>query len=157
MWGRLDVSPTVRSGCVSTRLSVYPPGTTAGERRALHFHRSWPLSGAFFTLAVALFLAPWPPVLVATTAVALYGGGLWVAATMTRELRAGIRSLSVAELATARGAEVVGDVTLLRTTLRQLTALDALLSIGALDAVEHEARLAAIYESLPAEQGSPSP
>ncbi|HXR43315.1 MAG TPA: DUF6611 family protein, partial [Pseudolysinimonas sp.] len=69
-WGDFRTG-TGRSGWITYRLTVYPPGIDSSGRRALQFWYSWPLAGAIaailcFSVLGALFA---PGILVPAVAV----------------------------------------------------------------------------------------
>jgi hypothetical protein len=150
LWGTLDVTPVGRSMWRRVRLTVYPPGTTSAERRALHFAHSWPIAGAILALVVMVALgSAWPPALVVVGVAALYLAGFWVGARLTRTLRMRIRSLSVVSVYVGGGLEEYGDASLLRETADRLRDIDARRRAGRLDPVSYEAEWSDIYAALP--------
>jgi hypothetical protein len=150
LWGTLDVSPVGRSMWRRVRLTVYPPGTSSADRRALHFAHTWPVGGAILALVLLVSLgSAWPPALVVVAITGLYLAGFWLGARLTRPLRARIRSLDVVSVYVGGGLEEYGDASLLRETTARLEALDARRRAHDLDPARYEAEWAEIYESLP--------
>ena len=149
LWGNVDVSSAGRSMWHRDRLTVYPPGTTSAERRALHFARNWPIAGAVLGLLLMVMLGGvWPPALVGGAA-ALYLAGFLLGDRLTRPLRNRIRSLSVVSMYVHGELEEYGNASLLRETAAAFEALDAGRRAGELDPVRYEAEWAQIYETLP--------
>ncbi|MFF1879438.1 DUF6611 family protein [Leifsonia sp. NPDC058230] len=150
-WGTVDVSPAGRGAWQRVRLTVYPPGTTAGERRALTFAHAWPILGA--VLAV-LLLAPlgsaWPAPLVLVTMLVVYVAGFWVGARITRPIRGRLRSLTTATVYLSGEVQEFGNLRLLRETLAEFDRIDALRRRGELTPVQYEAEWSAIFDTLPA-------
>ena len=150
LWGTVDVSPANRSMWRRVRLTVYPPGTTSAERRALHFAHTWPIGGAILGLVLmATVGSAWPPMLVSVAIVALYLAGFWLGARLTRPLRNRIRSLSVVSVYVRGEFEEYGDAALLREATASFEQLDARRRAGELDPVLYEAEWARIYDTLP--------
>lgn len=149
-WGTVDVSSAGRSMWHRDRITVYPPGTTSGERRALHFARNWPIAGAVLALLVMVMLSGvWPPLVVVVCAAALYLAGFLLAAWLTRRLRSRVRSLSAVSMYIHGELEVEGDLSLVRETAAAFAALDARQRAGEVDPVQYETEWARIYETLP--------
>ncbi len=150
LWGTIDYSPVSRSMWRRVRLTVYPPGTTSAERRALHFSHGWPVGGALLALILMVTVgSAWPPLLAAGAVVALYAAGFWLGARLTRPVRCRIRSLAVVSVYVHGELEEYGDAALLRATIGRLEALDARRRAGDLDPVHYEAEWAAIYGMIP--------
>ncbi len=150
LWGTIDVSPAGRSMWRRVRLTVYPPGTTSAERRALHFAHTWPIGGAILGLVLMVTLgSAWPTALVVVAIAALYGAGFWLGARLTRPLRNRIRSLVVVSVYVGGGLEEYGNASLLRETTGRLAALDAHRRDGGMEPARYEAEWAEIYETLP--------
>ncbi|QWT24452.1 hypothetical protein KPL76_03365 [Subtercola sp. PAMC28395] len=148
-WGRVDVTPTGRTTWNRTRLTVYPPGTNAAERRALQLHRNWPVAGAVVALFVMLALSSWPPLAAAAVAVSVYGAGLMTAQALTRRIRPQVRRLVVVTVPIGGRIESLGDIGSFTAAIDRLHALDELRRRGAITPAEHEAGWAEIYSALP--------
>ena len=150
LWGTVDVSSAGRSMWHRDRITVYPPGTTSADRRALHFERNWPIAGAILgLLSIVMLSGVWPPVLVIAAATVLYAAGFPLGAWLTRRLRHRIRSLSVVSMYIHGELEEYGNASLLRETAAAFAALDARRRAGDIDPVRYEAEWARIYETLP--------
>lgn len=150
LWGTIDVSPASRSMWRRVRLTVYPPGTTSAERRALHFTHGWPIGGALIALTFVVIVgSAWPPALAFVAMVALYAAGFWLGARLTRPTRDRIRSLAAVSVYVHGELEEYGDAALLRATACRLEQLDARRRSGDLDPVHYEAEWAEIYGMIP--------
>ena len=149
LWGTLDVSPLNRSMWRRVRLTVYPPGTTSAERRALHFAHSWPVAGALLALAVTVMLSALSPIVVVAAVAAMYLAGFGFGAWLTRSVGKRIRSVSVVSMYIGGGLEEHGDADLLRAARARLESMDERRRSGELDPVRYEAEWAAVYEKLP--------
>ena len=149
LWGDFRSGPPSRTGWLDYRLTVYPPGTNAAERRALQFWYSWPLVGAllsFLTFAAAGGKIR-PEILVPTVAICYLAGILfgWV---RTRGIRAGVRRLYVAQFPDNGKLTTLGEAASLGAAVRTLMDLDARLSAGELTRLEYENGWWAVYDSL---------
>lgn len=150
-WGRLDLPDpmrTARTGIARYRLSVYPPGTTDGERRDLFMAKCWWLASATATLVAELIIAG--AQLGGTFAAVLAAAGCsvsgyWLA--RTRTIRRGTRALQVAVVMVGH-REVVGDAALFGECRLMLTTADRQLHAGASTAVEREMTWSRIYGRL---------
>jgi hypothetical protein len=150
LWGTVDVSPANRSMWRRVRLTVYPPGTTGAERRALHFAHTWPVGGAILCLVLLVTVgSAWPPVFSVAAFTVLYVAGFWFGARLTRQLRDRIRSLAVVSVYVHGELEEYGDGSLLREATAAFEELDARRRAGELEPVRYEAEWAKIYETLP--------
>ncbi|NEN04769.1 hypothetical protein G3T36_02695 [Diaminobutyricibacter tongyongensis] len=150
LWGTVDVSSAGRSMWHRDRITVYPPGTTSAERRALHFARNWPIAGAVIALLLMIMLGGvWQPEVVALGAVLLYLAGFLLGARLTHGLRNRVRSLSVISMYVHGVLEVDGNASLLRETSAAFASLDARRRAGEVSPVQYEAEWARIYETLP--------
>lgn len=150
LWGTLDVSPATRGIWQQVRLTVYPPGTTPGQRRLLHLGRSWPSGGAALCLVVLVFLGDQGPVVSVAAAATMYLAGLVVTARLTRDLRARCRRIAVASELVACEVREFGDVPLLRAAATRLLELEARRRSGLVDPVRYEAEWSEVYDALPA-------
>ncbi|CAN5249558.1 hypothetical protein BH09ACT6_BH09ACT6_26950 [soil metagenome] len=149
-WGRVDVTPTARTTWNRTRLTVYPPGTNAAERRALQFHRSWPTGGAVVALLLILALSRWTPLAATAVAASVYAAGIGAGAVATRRLRPQVRRLTIVTVPLGGRVESLGDTRFFAWATDRLRVLDSLHSQGLLTTPEYEAGWAEIYTALPA-------
>ena len=150
-WGTLDVSPASRGIWQRVRLTVYPPGITHAERRALHFAHTWPVGGAVLSLFGLVFLSDTGPVLSMATVLVAYVVGFVIAARLTRDLRSRSRSLTVASEYVGGELREFGNVHLLRVSTCLLMDLEARRRAGLVGPVAYEAEWAQVYDALPAE------
>ncbi|WP_119869497.1 DUF6611 family protein [Frondihabitans sp. 762G35] len=149
-WGSVDVNPGGRSGWCRTRLTVYPPGTNAGERRLLNAFHAWPVAGAAAALVTLVVLDALPQWASFAAAVAIYALGFVVGAALTRRLRPRLRHLTVSIVAVAGGARCYGDGRLLQEVRRGFDRIDRLEAQGRITPVAYELRWAALYDRLEA-------
>ncbi|MBK4346119.1 DUF6611 family protein [Lacisediminihabitans changchengi] len=151
-WGTLDVANPVdlaRRGWGEYRLRVYPPGTNAAERRALTFHRRWPVCGGIAALFAELILGTlWVPSVVTVIILSLYFSGIAVGLAGTRGLRQQVRSITVVVTELSGERHRFGDVALYEASVRHLLELDRRMSAGEIVHVQHEAGWAVVYNSL---------
>jgi len=147
-WGTIATVDAGR-GTSRSRATVYPPGTTAGERRAMRFSRAWPVAGAVLGMFLLLALDAWPLPLVVVTVVALYAAGFAAALSSTKRVRAGSRHVEVVSVYAGGHCETVGDIGFYNAVTDQLRCIDTLSARGELTPVGYEARWAAVYASIP--------
>ena len=148
-WGDFRSGPPSRTGWLDYRLTVYPPGTNATERRALQFWYSWPLVGAllsFLTFAVAGGKIR-PEVLVPAVVVC-YFAGILIGWARTREIRRAVRRLYVAQFPDNGELRTLGDAATLGRAVRALTELDTRLAAGEATKLEYESGWWSVYDSL---------
>ena len=151
-WGTLDVPNPVdlgRRGWGTYRLRVYPPGTNAGERRALTFHRRWPVGAGISALFAELIIGTlWEPTIVTVGILAVYVAGLIFGLISTRRLRHAVRSITVVVTELSGERHRFGDTALYEASVRHLLELDRRMSAGEIVHVQHEAGWAVVYNSL---------
>jgi hypothetical protein len=134
---------------VNKRLTIFPPGTTGAERRALKLNRDLPAAGAVFTLFVMLGLGEMlPPIAAAVIACLLYAGLVALGAGLTHRLRSRCHRLDVSTTVVADGYSTSGDLALLEESRTELIRLEDALDRGDLSPVEFEAGWAKVYESI---------
>ncbi|MFF1632804.1 DUF6611 family protein [Leifsonia sp. NPDC058248] len=149
-WGTIEISPASRGLWRRTRVTVYPPGTSRAERRALHFAHTWPIAGAIAGLLVIVMMAgSWSPVPGLAAVLVLYLGGFWVGARLTHNLRSRIRTITVATMYVGGDLKEFGNAYLLRATTARLDDLEARRRAGLIDPVDYEAEWGDVYDSLP--------
>jgi len=148
-WGRIDVVGAGRSGSCRTRVTVYPPGTTAGERRAMRFYRAWPVAGAVLSMFLLLALNTLPTALAVVAVVGLYAAVFGAASARTRRLRSESRHVEILTVPIGGNVETVGDVRFFNAVTDQLRCIDTLSERGQLTAVGYEVRWAEVYASMP--------
>jgi hypothetical protein len=147
-WGSVDVTPGGRSGWCRTRLTVYPPGTNAGERRLLNVLHAWPVAGAVVALVTLVVLDAAPQWASFAAAVAIYALGFVVVGLLTRRLRPRLRHLTVGIVAVAGDVRCYGDARLLQEIRRGFDRIDRLEASGRLTLVAYELRWAELYARL---------
>lgn len=157
-WGTVYASPASGGPWRHVRLTVYPPGTTRAERRALHFAHTWPIAGAIIWLILAVALSRvLPPAAGLTAALLVYAAGFWLAARLTRRVRPRVRTLAVASIHSFGEPRVDGDARLLRAVTARLDDLEERRRSGQLNPVQYEAEWWEIYEAIPSSTpGRPS-
>lgn len=148
-WGYVDTTPTQPTVWVHKRLTIFPPGTTGAERRALKINRDLPAVGAVVTLFVMLGLGEvLPPLGAAVVACLLYASGIAISARLTHRLRTRCHRVDVATAVGENGYSTVGDLALLEGAAAQLTRLEDALDRGDIAPVDFEAEWANVYESV---------
>ena len=149
LWGDFRSGPPGRTGWLNYRLTVYPPGTNAAERRALQFWYSWPLVGAL--LSIVTFVVAGgnirPEVLVPAVALG-YLAGIVVGWVRTKGTRGAVRRLYVAQFPDNGRITTLGDAATLGRAVAALTELDARLSAGEASMLEYENGWWSVYDSL---------
>ena len=149
VWGGLEVWPS-RNGVTRYRLTVYPPGASAVERRQQRLWRAWPLVAVLFwlvELSVFASAGPLPRAVFTASAVTMAGSVAW----LTRK-RCRPRRISVVKMTGFGGVETVGPYDDLVSGLERLESADAALHDGLITIVQHEASWTEVWESL-----APSP
>jgi hypothetical protein len=133
-------------------LVVYPPGSTAADRRLARMWRAWPITGAALALLAVMLLgnvAASPNAVLALAVVAYAGIGallfLWAGPARVR-----VRSMSIVLM--PKGADVREQCKYAewRMLVHMLTVADRLLATGAISLVEHEAAWWRAYDRLEA-------
>jgi len=148
-WGDFRVGTPGRTGWVTYRLSVYPPGTNASERRALQFWYSWPLLGALLCLASFAVLGDWiRPVALVPVAGVVYVGGVVVGWAVTRRLRPGVIRLNVAQFPDNGDIQTLGDLATLSTAVTALRSMDERRLADRLSELDYEREWWAVYRAL---------
>ena len=148
-WGELSVGLADRRGGVRYRLTVYPAGITADQRRALVFRRRWIPWGVvlWFVMSSALgvLMNGW-------VAFAL-GGAVYFGALLTANSQAGSARREVleiyAQLLTLMGhREVFGDFDLLDDAAGRLLHLDERAAANDISLVEYELLWGEVYAEI---------
>ena len=147
-WGVLEVTAPVRYGWRGFRLTVYPAGTSATERRMLWADRHAPVIAAIAVLTAMVILQPDVPPL--CVLLVIPAGVILVSLVRraTRQLRAGVRTLAVTLIDSGGKTETLGDERLLDNCLDELRDIDRALWAKQISPVEYERRWACVYESL---------
>jgi hypothetical protein len=149
LWGDYRSGPPSRTGWLDYRLTVYPPGTNAAERRALQFWYSWPLAGALLSfLAFAVGGGKVRPEILVPSVAIGYLAGILIGWVRTRGIRAGVRRLYVARYPDQGELKTLGDAAALGAAVHTLMDLDARLSAGELTMLEYENGWWSVYDSL---------
>jgi hypothetical protein len=148
-WGTLSVSLADRSGSIRYHLTVFPPGISPDQRRALVFCRRWAAAG----LLVALFVA-----IVASTLVngwlalglgaAIYVGAFVVANVCAGEARRDVVEVRAALVNLVGKAEAFGDFEVLEDAVARFHELDELAAESELSPVEYELGWGEIYRCI---------
>ncbi|CAN5430376.1 hypothetical protein BH10ACT4_BH10ACT4_01520 [soil metagenome] len=148
-WGHFEVAPLSRGLWTRERLTVYPPGTTAAERRLQGIFRNWPLIGSvaalFAMMALGVVLSPLPAFIVAF---ALYGASVGYGARTTSRLRAASIQLVVVRVAVDGGVSSCGNVASMAAARAAFAALDDRAAHGGLSPAQYESEWATIFLAL---------
>ncbi|MHC5794877.1 DUF6611 family protein [Lacisediminihabitans sp. FW035] len=148
-WGHFEVAPLSRGLWTRERLTVYPPGTTAAERRLHGIFRNWPLVGSvaalFAMMALGVVLSP---LLAFMVAFALYGASVWYGARATRRLREASIQLVVVRVAVDGGISCWGNVASMAAARTAFAALDDRAVHGRLTPAQYESEWATIFLTL---------
>jgi hypothetical protein len=150
-WGTVVISPATGGGLYRrVRLRVYSPGTTQSERRALHFAHTWPIAGGVTAVILTAALShELPPTVGLVTALLVYAAGFWLAVRLTRPLKGGIRTLTVASVHSFDEPQEFGDGRLLHAVTTRLDDLESRRRSGDVTEVQYEAEWWDIYEMIP--------
>jgi len=147
-WGVLEVHAG-RFGVVHYRLTVYPPGTNATERRDLILARDWPALGGAATLLTLIVLGARPSAFgVALAAIAVWAAGVVWTRSRTATTRRAIRALDGVRVADGVRDVSRGDFDLIVDCVTRLQALDR--SGTTSDPVTYEAGWTEVYRMVDA-------
>lgn len=148
-WGYFEVAPLSRGLWMRERLTVFPPGTTAAECRAVVLHRNWPVVGAvvalFAMIGFGVVLAPFGAFLVAF---ALYGVGILLSARATHRVRRESVRLVVITVAVSGGASSYGNVQSMSMARSAFESLDIRARDEDLTPAQYEREWASIFQAL---------
>ena len=148
-WGYFDVAPLSRGLWMRERLTVFPPGTTAAERRAMVRYRNWPVLGAVVALfAMIGFGLVLPASAAFLVAFALYGVGILLSARATHRVRKESVRLVVITVAGSGGASSYGNVRSMSTARSAFESLDTRARDEDLTPVQYEREWACIFLAL---------
>jgi hypothetical protein len=151
-WGTLDEPhpANVRARAWGfRRITVYPPGTNAAERRALTFHLRWPGWGLLAALGIEILIGTTlEPVVGLLIACLVYASGLAVGLVLTNGLRQRVRRVSMVAYSIAGGIEEHGQPELFRLTRSRFAQLDHSRALGELTPAQYELGWAEAYDAL---------
>jgi hypothetical protein len=140
LWGSFDAM-IGRYGLRRYRLTVYPPGIAAADRRLLRVWRGWPVGGAVLALLAAMCLGDvvLTPVATLVFCAGLYvavGGGLFV---MSAPARARVHSLSVIVIDDRSDRSTEAMYAEWEAIVQMLTRADEMCAKDELSPVDYEA------------------
>ena len=140
------------------RLIIYPPGTTAADRRLARLRRGWPVGGAVLVLfAIMIGDAVSSPYTVPAVAITAYLGIRVLLSLLAGPKRVHVKSMSLVlmpVITDENGMPVITDEnerrrhTEWKTLTHMLTRADDMLSTGAISPVEYEAIWWQAYDRL---------
>ena len=114
-----------RFGVVHYRLTVYPPGTNATERRDLILARDWPALGGAATLLTLIVLGTQAsPIGVALGVIVVYAAGIVWTRSRTVTTRRAVRVLDGVRVSDGVREVSRGDFALIVDCVTRLRALD---------------------------------
>lgn len=148
-WGTVQVWPASPGLWERVRVTVYPPGTSAEQRRALRFAHGWPITGAIACFIGVVAMSGSSPIVAPIVALVIYLGGLWIGARLTHDVRRDSRTITASTVFIAGEMKEYGDVRLLEETRARLANLERLRLRGRIDPIRYEAEWADVYYSLP--------
>jgi hypothetical protein len=134
------------------KLVIYPPGTSATERRLLALWRRWIRWGAvavFVIPTIGTSVIPHSGAFWYAIAAICYVSGLHVLTNSTRSLRARIRKLRVGIARVAGELRYVGDAQIMESSVQSLDEIDYKCAVGEVTPVEFERVWAQVYYGLP--------
>lgn len=139
-----------RYGVRRYRLTVYPPGTSALDRRLARLWRGWPVSGAVLGLLEVMLLSSTrlPAETVFSVAVGSYLGIGTLLYLRAGSGRVRIRSLSVLLVPDDSDADERRTYTECQLLAHTLVRADRKVSSGAMSWIDYEATWWDAYESL---------
>ncbi len=147
-WGLYEVNAS-RSGVVHYRLTVFPPGTNAAERRALARARDWPVVGAVAALvAIMIFGESLGPAFTTFAALAVYAIGVVWTRLRSRGIRSAVRSVDAVQVYDGVRNVTRGELGRILVAVATLRTLDEDERAGRIDEVGYEARWAAVYHAV---------
>lgn len=149
VWGSFDAM-FGRYGLRRYRLSVFPPGIAAADRRLVRAWRGWPVGGAALALLAAMCLGDvvLTPLTTLVACAAAYLGVGAVLFVMSGPARVQVRSLSVVLVegySDQRSEAMYGKW---EAVVEMLTTADELREQGEMSPVEHEAMWWEAYNRL---------
>ena len=148
-WGSVVVFEPSPGRCVTYRVTVYPPGTSMEERRAVQLYRQWPQVGALGLSVVFLAVAAVVPVVPLFAALgALYVAGWIATARASSAVRRGSEQIQTSFILYGTTVEAVGDSVLVLRTLNIFDGLDRRLADGDLSPAQFEVHWAAVHDAL---------
>jgi hypothetical protein len=150
-WGFFDAT-VGRYGVRRCRLVIYPPGTTAADRRLARLWRGWPITAAVLGLLAVMLLGN---VASSPNRVLAYVVAASVIIGVLLFLRAGparvhVRSMWIILMPKAADVRERRRYAEWQTLVHMLTRADQLLTAGAISPVEHEAIWWEAYDRLEA-------
>jgi hypothetical protein len=148
IWGALEMFPS-RYGVTRYRLVVYPPGTSAEERRGLRLSRAWPVCGAFVWLALMIVLSvTTTPFAALGLSTLLYLGGGAVLCAMTGSTRAQVRTINAVLMDGRNDALTITLFAELKSLVSVLGHADSQRERGEISALDHEAIWWRVYDRM---------
>ncbi|MBW0013728.1 DUF6611 family protein [Mycobacterium sp.] len=148
-WGFYDAA-VGRYGVRRYRLIVYPPGSTAADRRLARLWRGWPTTGAVLALVAVLSFGD---VVASPGTVLEYAVATYVGVGALLFLRAGptrvrVRTMWVIVLPEGADVRELCKYAEWRMLVHMLTMADRMLASGAISVVQHEATWWKAYDRL---------
>jgi len=138
-----------RFGVVHYRLTVYPPGTNATERRDLTLARDWPALGGAATLLTLIVLGTQAsPIGVALGVIVVYAAGIVWTRSRTVTTRCAVRVLDGVRVSDGVREVSRGEFDLIVECVTRLRALDR--SSTRSDPVTYEAGWSEVYRTVDA-------
>lgn len=151
-WGSFDVQSD-RFGVTRYRLTVYPPGISAAQRRRLRVWRGWPIWGSALWLLAELILTqvldPWTALAMSTATVLCAGALAWWWAD---GLGAQVHTKAASVLHGHPDAQSRTIAAELTTLAEAMAVTDTCLAGGDITAVDHELMWWRVYQRLAPER-----
>ena len=149
-WGFFEETSTLyaaRTGIRARRLVVFPPGTSAAERRALVLRRRWPTAGGIVALLAALVAAPVSSTAALAAMLTVYVSGCIVGVVSTRRIWRSRSELRCSSVRFAETWETYGEPLAVEESLAALLALERARDAGRIDEVGFELGWGRVYEA----------
>jgi hypothetical protein len=146
-WGWVQTGTAARGGWVTLRLTVYPPGTSAGERRLLIFARNWPLLWTVAVLVAMVALGQEAGAAIVPVCIVAWMAGIVAVLRATRALRSRVRSVAVAQVCQVGERRDLGEFAAVSRAVRDFERLDRAAAEGRIEPVEYERRWGGIYDA----------
>jgi len=145
-WGLLEVTSPVRYGWRGFRLTVFPPGTSAAERRLLWLDRHIAYLTALVVLPLILAVQPTIPPIALLLFIPAGVAVVALVRNRARSLRARVRTVAVSYVDVGGTTQVLGEGGLVDGSVAALRELDRALTAKEISAIQYELGWAGVYD-----------
>jgi hypothetical protein len=151
-WGTLSAEYADSAGVIRYLLTVFPPGTTIEQRRALIFRRQWLTWGAIVGFVVSsglsIIVNGWAAIALGT---AIYTGPLLIANLHAGTARHGVLEAHAQDLNRSEECETLGRCDALESAAARFLDLDESTNEDRHDAIDYGVMWGAIYREIASE------